>query len=295
LPWNPGTNAIVRTLLISGTTTLSGQLDISTLRVGAASHPYRFSVTGKGKPMLTFTVDDINLPDSTRDQAGSNGFIRFSIRPQAGLADKARIENFADIFFDYNDPVRTNTVFNTLRDVPAIVAPQAGVDAASVIFSPAITGFIPGSGPAGTLVNITGINFDPAADNNSVAFNRIKATVTETSATRLSVTVPRGDATGKITETTPYGTAVSATDFTLTTAAGELRAEFMEPTRLVTEIVLVNALGEPALVKPLTGKLVRQTVIDVSGYGNGRFLVLIRTTQGVITRKVVVQRATPQK
>lgn len=42
-------------------------------------------------------------------------FITFSsIRPNAGLSLRTRMENFADIYFDFNDPVRTNTTVNTL-------------------------------------------------------------------------------------------------------------------------------------------------------------------------------------
>ena len=98
--------------------TLSEKLDISTLRVNGASHPYNFTVSGKGRPVLTWTFDNIALPDSARDQAGSNGLVKFTIRPKAGLPDKTRIENYADIFFDYNPPVRTNTTLNTLHDLP---------------------------------------------------------------------------------------------------------------------------------------------------------------------------------
>jgi hypothetical protein len=38
----------------------------------------------------------------------------YSIRPKAGLSLGTRLENFADIYFDFNDPVRTNTTVNTL-------------------------------------------------------------------------------------------------------------------------------------------------------------------------------------
>ncbi len=104
--------------------TLSEKLDISTLQQGASSHAYAFNVSGKTRPVLTWKFANINLPDSTRNQAGSNGFVQFSIRPKAGLSEKARIENFADIIFDYNEPVRTNTTVNVLYDVSGIIDPD---------------------------------------------------------------------------------------------------------------------------------------------------------------------------
>jgi hypothetical protein len=115
---NTGTDVAYKVVVVD---TLSTHLDLSTLRMGAVSHAYALSVTGKGQPVLTWTFDNIMLPDSGRNGPGSNGFIRFSIRPKAGVPAASRIENFADIFFDYNEPVRTPTVFNTISE--AVTAP----------------------------------------------------------------------------------------------------------------------------------------------------------------------------
>ncbi|MDJ1473394.1 DUF7619 domain-containing protein [Xanthocytophaga flava] len=122
---NTGTDYAYKVVVVD---TLSENLDIATLQMGAASHGYSLKVSGKGQPVLSWTFNNINLPDSTRDQKGSNGFIQFSIKPKAGLAEKARIENFADIFFDYNDPVRTNTTANVLYDVPKVIDPANQLD-----------------------------------------------------------------------------------------------------------------------------------------------------------------------
>jgi len=57
---------------------------------------------------------------------------------------------------------------------------------------PTITSFTPASGPVGTLVTITGTNFNATAANNIVFFGATMATVTAASATSLTVTVPTG-------------------------------------------------------------------------------------------------------
>jgi uncharacterized repeat protein (TIGR01451 family) len=116
---NTGTAVAYEVVVVD---TLSEHLDISTLRVGAVSHPYKLSVSGKGRPVLTFTFNNINLPDSNANEPASHGRIQFSIRPKAGLPEKTRVENFADIFFDYNEPIRTNTTLNTIYDLPPVVA-----------------------------------------------------------------------------------------------------------------------------------------------------------------------------
>lgn len=57
---------------------------------------------------------------------------------------------------------------------------------------PTITSFSPGSGPVGTVVTITGTNFNPTASNNTVFFGSVKATVVSATATQLVVVVPAG-------------------------------------------------------------------------------------------------------
>lgn len=108
---NTGTDTAFKVVLID---TLDQDLDIASLQIGNGSHPFQFNVSGKGRPVLTWTFNNILLPDSNTNQEASNGFVNFSIRPKAGLALGTRLENFADIYFDFNDPIRTNTTVNTL-------------------------------------------------------------------------------------------------------------------------------------------------------------------------------------
>src|SRR6185295_13985558 len=78
---------------------------------------------------------------------------------------------------------------------------------------PTITSFSPTSGPVGTAVTINGTNFTGAT---AVRFNGTLASFTIVSATVINTTVPAGATTGRITVTTPGGTATSAPDFTVT-------------------------------------------------------------------------------
>jgi len=56
------------------------------------------------------------LPDSNVNQVASNGFVKFSILPRADAPLETVIENDAAIFFDFNDPVITNTTFHRLGE-----------------------------------------------------------------------------------------------------------------------------------------------------------------------------------
>lgn len=80
--------------------------------------------------------------------------------------------------------------------------------------TPLIQSFSPPSGPVGTPVMITGTSF---TGTKKVTFGGVKATTfTVDSDTQVTATVPTGAVTGKIAITTPGGTGVSATDFTVT-------------------------------------------------------------------------------
>ncbi|MFM9839281.1 MAG: IPT/TIG domain-containing protein [Cyclobacteriaceae bacterium] len=81
---------------------------------------------------------------------------------------------------------------------------------------PTISSFNPTSGPTGTTVTITGINFDAVPTNNAVKFSGTSATATSSSTTNIITTVPTGATTGTITVTVAGNTATSATNFTVT-------------------------------------------------------------------------------
>ena len=66
--------------------------------------------------VLTWTFNDINLPDSTSNEPESHGYIKFKVSPQADMVEGTQVENFADIFFDFNDPIRTNTTLTTFEN-----------------------------------------------------------------------------------------------------------------------------------------------------------------------------------
>jgi uncharacterized repeat protein (TIGR01451 family) len=108
---NTGSDTAFKVVLID---TLDADLDIASLQIGNGSHPFQFNVSGKGRPVLRWTFDNILLPDSNTNEEKSHGFMSYTVRPKAGLALGTRLENFADIYFDFNDPIRTNTTVNTL-------------------------------------------------------------------------------------------------------------------------------------------------------------------------------------
>ena len=96
--------------------------------------------------------------------------------------------------------------------------PPGGGTSAVVTFTvigPVITGLSPDSGPVGTAVTITGLNFDPVAGNNQVAFNGTSAIISSATTTTIQTVVPQEATTGTVTVATPQGTADSPQPFTV--------------------------------------------------------------------------------
>jgi hypothetical protein len=85
--------------------TLPAGLDLSSLRVLGASHPFNWRFIGAN--VLEFRFDPINLPDSSSNEPGSHGFVAFSVKTLAGLPVGTQINNRAGIYFDYNPPIIT--------------------------------------------------------------------------------------------------------------------------------------------------------------------------------------------
>ncbi|MCF6131091.1 DUF7619 domain-containing protein [Flavobacterium wongokense] len=88
---------------------LDSQLDETTLVMLAASHSYTLDRLGNN---LTWKFNNIQLPVSIPDTDTGKGFIKFKIKPKPGYAAGDIIPNTADIFFDSNPAIVTNT-FNT--------------------------------------------------------------------------------------------------------------------------------------------------------------------------------------
>ena len=86
--------------------TVSPLLDLTSFAILASSHTFEASL-GNDRD-LRFDFPNIMLPDSGSDMAGSQGFISFRLRPVQDLAVGQQLVNAADIYFDFNEPIRTN-------------------------------------------------------------------------------------------------------------------------------------------------------------------------------------------
>jgi len=88
--------------------------------------------------LVTFTFANINLPwKSQYGDALSSGLINYSIKRKTTNAQGTVFTNSANIFFDYNAPITTNTTVNTLNDeLEGVEEIEINVDAISVEIYP---------------------------------------------------------------------------------------------------------------------------------------------------------------
>lgn len=96
----PAVNIVLRDMI-------DNDLDLSSFEMIGATHNNQISINGNE---IAWTFSNIMLPDSGTDLEASQGGVHFRLRPKASVLPGTLLLNTAAIFFDYNEPVITNTV-----------------------------------------------------------------------------------------------------------------------------------------------------------------------------------------
>ncbi len=94
--------------------TIPNQLDITTLSPGASSHPYEYEIYGNG--IVMFVFEDILLPNSSVDEVGSIGFIKFNVSQKPDLPVGTMILNRAASYIEYAAGNRTDYKKHTVNE-----------------------------------------------------------------------------------------------------------------------------------------------------------------------------------
>lgn len=92
---------------------IDSNLDVSTLELVGSSHDYTATIANG---IATFNFNGINLTWADDDEMASQGFVSYRIKPVSSVAiGDEMLGGIAGIFFDFNDPVMTNTVTTTIQ------------------------------------------------------------------------------------------------------------------------------------------------------------------------------------
>ncbi|CAM4426892.1 DUF7619 domain-containing protein [Flavobacterium terrigena] len=100
----PAENIVVKDMIDTA------KFDISTLQMTDASHACVTRISNPNK--VEFIFENINLPF---DDATNDGYVAFKIKTKNTLVVGSTISNLANIYFDYNFPIVTNTATSTFQ------------------------------------------------------------------------------------------------------------------------------------------------------------------------------------
>jgi hypothetical protein len=70
--------------------------------------------------ILRWKFNNIMLPDSNSNEPGSHGYVQYRIKRTNNNTPGTQIKNTAYIYFDFNEPVVTNTAINTIETITGI-------------------------------------------------------------------------------------------------------------------------------------------------------------------------------
>jgi len=107
---NTGNDTAFTVLLID---TLSSYVDLSTFELVSNSHPV---VVNNYDGVLWFRHNQIYLPDSNTNEVASHGYVKYRVKLNNTIALGNTVNNTAYIYFDFNEPIITNTT-NTLYTI----------------------------------------------------------------------------------------------------------------------------------------------------------------------------------
>lgn len=91
------------------TDVIDTKLDLDTFELIGSSHDVKIRSNPDNPRKLEFVFRNINLNWSSQSLEESQGYFIYKIKPNADAVEGSSIENTAAIYFDYNDPIITNT------------------------------------------------------------------------------------------------------------------------------------------------------------------------------------------
>jgi gliding motility-associated-like protein len=151
---------------------------------------------------------------------------------------------------------------------------------------PTISLFSPSSGSIGNTVTITGTNFSTIPANNVVKFfNNRTATVTASTATSITTTVPISAITGPISVTTNCITAQSATNFIVTTSPSPTVSNFSPTSGPVGATVIITGTNFSTILANNTVKFNGTTAVVTASTATS---ITTTVPAGATTGKITV-------
>ena len=172
--------------------------------------PVASDVDGDGKVDIVVNASASNRLSIFRNTATAGTISSTSFAAPIDFVGGQGLVAMVDIDGDgKNDIVTTSYSANTLSILRNLIGEPSPPE-------PTIASVAPAFGAAGTSVTITGTNFDSTPANNIVRINGTAATVTASTATTITATIPTGATTGPVTVQVGCKTGTSGSNFSVT-------------------------------------------------------------------------------
>jgi fimbrial isopeptide formation D2 family protein len=168
-------------------------LDLSTLQVAGSKHAVATSVNPSTR-MVTFSFNDINLMPSDQDLEGSQGYVVYKIKENAGLPLNSTIENTANIYFDFNPAIVTNTTYNINQ---SLGMDEPGMETISMFPNPA-NDLIRFNGAAVDAVQIYDMAGKQLLSTSAVVNNELSVASLANGIYQIVISTPNGVQTQKL-------------------------------------------------------------------------------------------------
>ena len=107
---NTGTSYATNVVIID---TLDPSISVNSVKILGVSQP--MTPVWLAPNIVQFNYNSIFLPDSATNEIASHGFVRFMVKLNSALPAGTQIRNTAEIYFDSNPAVVTNTALNTIQ------------------------------------------------------------------------------------------------------------------------------------------------------------------------------------
>ncbi len=189
------------------------ELNFMVIASSSSANRIRYNL---GQNVLNQWIHVVAVSDNGNIKLYINGTLQVS---QDGIIG---VNSTSALFSGY-DYVANNYYFNGHLDDIRLYNRSLSADEVLSLYhengwglQPTITSFTPTSGTIGTLVTITGTNFSPVLSENIVWFGAVRANVTASTTTHLTVTVPAGATYQPISVTVNGLTGCSSKPFNVT-------------------------------------------------------------------------------
>ena len=240
---------------------LDDNIDINSLQILASSHNAHNYIEQNN--WLVFQFDSIMLPDTATSFTESQGFVKYSVKLIDNVLPNATIQNTANIFFDNNPAVITNTTINT---VECYITPTAPV----IYLSDS------------NLVVNTNYNVQWYL-NDSIIFGATDSIYPNAQQGNYTVEVFDDNGCSSFSDVFTYTSVEKIND-------GENINIYPNPT---TGLININVDNIKQIdIINIEGKNIyssKEQIIDISNQPKGIYFVKITTANNVITQKIILE------